>query len=85
MFVFTPNKIAFYIDIELITVLIIATTFAFITLFNLGKKWQDNLFFKDKYSIKGYLLMTIVSLLLIVICVSSITSSGFNPFIYFRF
>jgi alginate O-acetyltransferase complex protein AlgI len=85
MFVFTPNEIASYIDREFIVILIIAIAFAFITLFKFGEKWQDTLFFNDKYSIKGYVLMTIISLSLLLLCISSITSSGFNPFIYFRF
>ncbi len=85
MFVFTPNEIASYIDREFIVILIIAVAFAFITLFKFGKQWQDTLFFNDKYSIKGYVLMTIISLSLLLLCISSITSSGFNPFIYFRF
>ena len=65
MFVFTPNEIASYIDREFIVILIIAVAFAFITLFKFGKQWQDTLFFNDKYSIKGYVLMTIISLSLI--------------------
>jgi len=85
MFVFTPNEIASYIDKEFIVTLVIAIAFAFITLFKFGREWQDTLFFTDKYSIKGYVHMTIISLLILLLCVSSITSSGFNPFIYFRF
>ena len=63
----------------------LAIVFSFINAFKIGKMMENYLFFKDDYSVVAYSLNTIVSILLFLICVSSVTSSGFNPFIYFRF
>ncbi len=65
--------------------LILGFIFAFITLTTIGHKWEQKIFFSKKYTLKGNFLMTIVYIVLIVLSVSSITTSGFNPFIYFRF
>jgi len=65
--------------------LIIGIVFAFITLSSFGRKWEQIVFFSESYSLKGNYLMTAVYIVLIVLSISSITTSDFNPFIYFRF
>ncbi len=65
--------------------LVIATIFSFSTLFKVGIKANKYLFGTDSYSTTGYFIMTSVGLILFALSLSSITSSGFNPFIYFRF
>jgi alginate O-acetyltransferase complex protein AlgI len=85
MFAFDFSETTHNIDREFIIVLLIAISFAFITLFKFGLKWQDKVFFAKEYSLKGYISMTIVFLVMLILCISAITSSGFNPFIYFRF
>lgn len=83
MFIFDfHNSIA--IDPEFITFLVIAFFFAFFTYFSIGKKIQDKLYFGN-YPVRKHLAVAAVSVLLLVLCISSITASGFNPFIYFRF
>ncbi len=62
----------------------LAILFSFFTCFNIGQKIQDKLFFK-KYSDRFHLIIATVSIVLFLLSVSSITSLGFNPFIYFRF
>mgnify|MGYP001183732350 CR=1 FL=1 len=71
-------------DIEFWTIFIIATLFSFITAFKPGYKLEQKVFFGD-YSVSGYLVMAVIVIILLVLCAGSITSSGFNPFIYFRF
>ena len=66
-------------------VLTIAIIFSFITSLKVGRIAENFVFHKSSYTLKQYLLFTIVSMLLFIVSVSSITSSGFNPFIYFRF
>lgn len=46
--------------------------------------WQKKVYGK-KQSFRAILLMVFASILLFIISLSAITSSGFNPFIYFRF
>ena len=67
------------------TIMVFAILFAFITLNKHGLKWEQIIFFAEHYKSKGYIAMTILLLVLIVLSLSSITSSGFNPFIYYRF
>lgn len=67
------------------SILVFAVLFAFITLSKLGLKWEQFSFFADRYSLRQYIGMTLLFFLLVGLSLSSITSSGFNPFIYFRF
>jgi len=66
------------------TILIIAAFFSFFVLLPRGQKIQNSIFFGD-YTKNKLLAMFFVSLILFVISISYITTTGFNPFIYFRF
>ncbi len=72
------NDKAFY------SLFIIAFLFSFFVLLPYGKKIQDSLFF-GSFGTRKVAVMFVVSFLLLVISVSYITTTGFNPFIYFRF
>ena len=83
MFAFQPgttvtlfNGIWFYFALAFI--------FAFFVYTKWGQKIQDAVYFND-YTTSRHLAVTMVSVLLLLVCVSSITAFGFNPFIYFRF
>lgn len=76
MFVFLENDFIFYF--------ILSVLFSFITFFTFGKKLQ-NLFYSSTYSNTGYLVGVLLSVTFFFLCLASITSSTFNPFIYFRF
>jgi alginate O-acetyltransferase complex protein AlgI len=76
MYIFLENDFIFYF--------IMAILFSFITIFNFGKKLQA-LFYYSTYGNLGYLIGVLFSLSFFMICLASITSSTFNPFIYFRF
>ena len=71
-------------DSEFWTVLIFAIIFSFITAFKPGKKLESNIFFND-YTNSRYIIMAICCMLLLIVFTANIASSGFNPFIYFRF
>lgn len=62
----------------------IAILFSFFTTFKWGQKIQDDIFVKE-YSNTKHLIATFTSIILMMVCMSFIASSGFNPFIYFRF
>lgn len=66
-------------------IVIFAILFSFIASISVGKKLELFVFEKNNYSLLTHFGFSIISILLFVLCVSSITSSGFNPFIYFRF
>ncbi len=63
---------------------LIAAFFAFFAKPKAGEEIQKFLFFKD-YSLKSHYVAMPIVLALLAICISMITASGFNPFIYFRF
>lgn len=69
---------------EFFFILAIAGFFSFFTLSRFGLKLQEKVFFKD-FSIKQHGCATFLALIFMIFCIASITSSDFNPFIYFRF
>ncbi len=85
MFSFQNMEITLFLNNEFWTILTIAAFFSFVTISKPGLKLEEIIFYKESYNLKGTFVMTLVSILLLIVCVSSITSSGFNPFIYFRF
>ncbi len=71
-------------DSEFYTYFSMAIFFAFFAYFKNGQKIQDALFIHD-YSIQKHFVALTMSTILFLLCISSITAFGFNPFIYFRF
>jgi alginate O-acetyltransferase complex protein AlgI len=72
------------LGVEFYTFLFIAVFFAFFTYTNKGKAIQDNIYF-NTYPKSRHVAVAVIALLLLMLSISSITSFGFNPFIYFRF
>jgi alginate O-acetyltransferase complex protein AlgI len=72
------------LDMEFIFYFVIAFLFSFFTCFKIGKKIQDKVYFSN-YSTEGYVYGALITCFLFSVSLASITSSGFNPFIYFRF
>ncbi len=66
-------------------ILVISIIFSFSNLTALGRSAGKFMFGKESYRLTQYFWLVPISILLIVLSLSSITSSGFNPFIYFRF
>ncbi len=84
MFAFDGVQSDIYFDAEFKTMMVFGATFGFIAAFGKIEQWWLNVLTKEKKT--GLLiLMTVVAVLFTMICIASITSSGFNPFIYFRF
>ncbi len=72
------------LDTQFLFFILLAILFSFFTAFSTGQKIQQKVY-SSSFSILGNAGMTIASLLLFTLCVAAITSSNFNPFIYFRF
>ena len=66
-------------------IVLLAIIFSFLTVFRVGRQLEKLIFFTDNYSIKYHFSFTILAIILFMLSLSSITSSNFNPFIYFRF
>lgn len=81
---FDFKTVYIYSDNEFLFYFILAIVFSFITYFGFGKKLQQAIYFSN-YTIMGYTFATIVSVALFMLCLASVSSNSFNPFIYFRF
>ncbi len=84
LFLFNFNTSSTIINTEFVFYFILAFVFSFFTLFTMGKKVQERIYF-GKHSGLGYLVSTVLAIGFFMICLGAITSSTFNPFIYFRF
>jgi alginate O-acetyltransferase complex protein AlgI len=73
-----------FLDNEFLFFGALAALFSFFASFSLGRKIQNTVYF-SYYGLSGNLVATIIACALFTISLASITSSGFNPFIYFRF
>ena len=63
---------------------VVAALFSFFVLLPYGQKIQDYLFY-EPYGKKKTTAWFFVTLFLLILSISYITTTGFNPFIYFRF
>lgn len=64
---------------------IFSIIFSFISSLKKGAQLEQFIFSKEQYSKKQNILLSLSAIVLFFLSASSITSSGFNPFIYFRF
>ncbi|MBK8954711.1 MAG: MBOAT family protein [Saprospiraceae bacterium] len=81
---FFSGQVGFQADFEYIFYGALSIVFAFFTYVSSGKKIQEQIYFQT-YTLQRHYRMALVSLLLLSLCIAMISSSGFNPFIYFRF
>jgi len=65
-------------------IFIFAALFSFWGIIKGMEKWQIHIY-EPAHKVATYFVFTGIALLLLVVSISSINSSGFNPFIYFRF
>lgn len=73
-----------FIDAEFKFYFLLAILFSFFASFKIGQAIQNKVYY-SYYGNSGNLVFTLVSICLFTLSLASITSSGFNPFIYFRF
>lgn len=75
----------YHMDSQFWYILIIAMLFSFSTIFIRGLRIEKFIYFSESYSNKQVLGVGFLMLILLLLSILSIVSSGFNPFIYFRF
>jgi alginate O-acetyltransferase complex protein AlgI len=73
-----------FLNREMWAIIGVSFLFSFAPASKIGSKLMD-LAYQQKFTLPTYLLFSVFAILLVVLSVGSITSSGFNPFIYFRF
>jgi alginate O-acetyltransferase complex protein AlgI len=84
MFAFKAGVADIYLDTKFYFIMLVAGFFSFWGGFDGIERWQDKLFAAGQKD-RRLVWMFIFSVIFLVICIASINSSGFNPFIYFRF
>jgi alginate O-acetyltransferase complex protein AlgI len=84
MFTWNTDNYKWMADREYLTFLLIAAFFSFFAVSGWGKKIQERIF-HGAYSLKLHVAMTIMGIIICILSADCITSSSFNPFIYFRF
>lgn len=83
MFSFQFEMLPFY-NHKFIAVLILAFIFSFINLTGFGKK-AEKFIYAEKHTLSANYIYSFLSMFFFILSLSYISSSGFNPFIYFRF
>jgi alginate O-acetyltransferase complex protein AlgI len=83
MFLFVTRENDIWLTPKFWTMLVIAAFFSFWGGFKKVEEWQER--FYQSPNNKTIISMSIVAILLFILCEAAITSSGFSPFIYFRF
>ena len=84
LFSFKMEGEMYFFDSKFYWILGVAILFSFITIIKSGKILEQKIFYSD-YNKSGIIAMSLIVFFLLLISIGSITSSGFNPFIYFRF
>ena len=84
MFSFDFRETSIFFDRQFYSILILAFGFSFFALVKSIEPWQDRVLAVEQKN-RAILVMFVFSVVFFVISLASITSSGFNPFIYFRF
>jgi len=84
MFSFDFDVVVWQKYIPFLITLVFAVFFSFFTAFKKGKISCDRVF-AESYTTRMKIVFLFVCVILLALSIGSITSSGFNPFIYFRF
>jgi alginate O-acetyltransferase complex protein AlgI len=84
MFAFEGGFPAWRFDTQFWVILLVGAFFGFFGVIKGIETWQDSQL-KVPYSTRKTWAGGIIALVLLVYCMASLTTSGFNPFIYFRF
>lgn len=73
------------LPVEFWFILIPAVFFSVFTYSNIGKRVEAYFLYQETATISNHLLLFLVAILLLILSISSIAASDFNPFIYYRF
>ncbi|MDF1572260.1 MAG: MBOAT family protein [Bacteroidales bacterium] len=84
LFAFDFQPVEIIHKLDMVIIMAIAFFFSFVTMSRFGRQLERTVYY-DQYSLKRYLIMGAVVVLLFMLSVGSIAATGFNPFIYFRF
>ncbi|MFL5764795.1 MAG: MBOAT family O-acyltransferase [Bacteroidia bacterium] len=84
MFAFDFSKYQIHFELNFPVMMMLAAVFSFWGASKRIRSMQDAIYFSE-YGIPRLVTMSIASVILFILSEAAITSSGFNPFIYYRF
>jgi alginate O-acetyltransferase complex protein AlgI len=84
LFSFDFQSIIISDKIDFVTILLIGLFISFITATKIGEYLEKKIY-TEEYSKLSRNILFLISILLLFVCIGSLTVSKFNPFIYFRF
>ncbi len=84
MFTWSKGGLEWSANTEFYVMASLAAFFSFFTIPEIGRRIQQKVFYEE-YPMKTHLIMTGIAIVLCIIATGRITTSTFNPFIYFRF
>jgi alginate O-acetyltransferase complex protein AlgI len=84
MFRFEFSYLPISMDNKFFIIFLLAGIFAFLAVIKGVEPWQQRIL-EPKFTIKALAWRILFAMVFFIICIGTITSSGFNPFIYFRF
>ncbi|MCX6294918.1 MAG: MBOAT family protein, partial [Bacteroidetes bacterium] len=84
MFSFDFSSFNIHFELNFWLLLFLAFLFSFSGGFSRVQKMQQTILFEE-YKLGRLLITSFLCIVLFILCEASITSSGFNPFIYYRF
>ena len=73
-----------FVNNQVWTLLVIAAILGCFAYFPKVENWQMRVY-NDNQKFSTFICITLIAIVLFIFSLSAITSSGFNPFIYFRF
>jgi alginate O-acetyltransferase complex protein AlgI len=83
LFIFAGGHNEIWLNPKFWTMLVLAAVFSFAGMFKKYESWVEKLYLHPGNG--KILIFTLLAIALFVLCVATISSSGFSPFIYFRF
>ncbi len=84
LFAFDFEPLSFVRHPEVYVIMVVAAIFSFITVTKAGLALQERIFYSE-YPMRRKVVVFAITAVLFIFSLASITTSGFNPFIYFRF
>ena len=84
LFAFEFTPVHFSDNPHFFTTMIVAAIFSFITMTRFGLRWQDKVYFTE-YNQRQHIIAFALAIFGFIFCLGALNSSGFSPFIYFRF
>ncbi|MFO7613669.1 MAG: hypothetical protein R6W71_03420, partial [Bacteroidales bacterium] len=84
MFSFTGEGQQVFVDQKFVIILVLAVVFSFLAAIIGVEKWQERILNPLPYG-WGLKARSGFAVIFFILCLAAVVSSGFNPFIYFRF